>query len=641
MKYHVLFMVFFVGLVSINSLAEKIIPKIYIADGVLSYCYAPDELDAAVELYVMDLGSGEIRRHYLPGSIYLSANGTQASADGIVKFPLAWAVENQNFLIVLPDLMADAMGRIIFRIWSSEDIYNLPTQKLEGFILENQIMRYRGYWYGQSIAFMNSVPFSSGSVTYAANHLWYDADCESILARVPLQKPGQNEWSAAALPELYRWIVYSVPNGQSVTGEDSRHNGFTPYAAIQTQGKKILSDNGDVIVSENADWLIWGMNRENKPASLQITLSKEMHLTEQRCSSLPELVLLNEDSGYAMLFYNRNSHSLNPTDLLNDIVKYLNDNKLLKKYSAQPVVKQPNAEVLSQQKNVGSQRGLLDPPPPEEAERLKQEFLASQPLKELFTATELEGLFTEPDYAAIHDPLQLSEAYDWAGKYPESLAALENANGLEAKFELGRFLKHGRPGIPADRGRANTLFAEVVSTVEAQGGASSSADDCLAGRACREYVPENWTENVDWRKRAGGFFQKAIRRGYRPAYYYSQYYERHSSDNNPEELLKALPSDNWEVRGFIAGLAAMNPRFKKLRKRDDNLAAIREAIQAHSNTVQCILGMLYLVSDTDPDALLRYNSKKAKFWLHRAADRGDEDAVQVLQSDSRLRGLEE
>lgn len=306
-----------------------------------------------------------------------------------------------------------------------------------------------------------------------------------------------------------------------------------------------------------------------------------------------------------------------------------------------PIQTKPSKPVqaIDNDKSKRSQRGLLDPLPPEEMERRKREFLASQPLKELFSAAELEKLFTEPDYIKISDPLQLALAYDWAGKYQEAQIALEKATGLEAQFELGCFLKHGRPKIPADKTRANELFSKVVMLVEAKSDSPSGRECCLAGRACSEYIPENWDENVRWQKRAAGFFRKAIEKEYRPAYYYLQYYARHSSGNNPKELMKALPSDNPEVNAFIAALAGMNSHFKEYRNRDKNLAAIKEAIQAHNNVAQCALGMLYLVSDTDPNAFLLHNQQKAKFWLQRAADRGDMDAAQLLQSDSRLKNL--
>ena len=98
-----------------------------------------------------------------------------------------------------------------------------------------------------------------------------------------------------------------------------------------------------------------------------------------------------------------------------------------------------------------------------------------------------------------------------------------------------------------------------------------------------------------------------------------------------------LPSDNLEINAFIGALAGLNSRFKSQRNRDKNLEAVKAAIYAHSNLAQAMLGMLYLHSKTDPNAFLRHNPRKAKFWLQRAADRGDTDALQILNSDSRLK----
>ena len=295
-----------------------------------------------------------------------------------------------------------------------------------------------------------------------------------------------------------------------------------------------------------------------------------------------------------------------------------------------------SAQRINNDKSKTFRRGWFDPLPPEELERRKREFQASQPLKELFSATELKVLFTEPDYSKITDPLKLAQTYDWFGKYPEALAVLEKADGAEAKFELGCFLKHGRPGVHADKRTANKLFSEIAFTIASGDRTFSPEDYCLAGRACREYVPENWTETTRWKKRASQFFQKAIEQGYRPAYYYSQYYERHSSDCNLIELVKALPSDNPEINAFIATVAATNPHLKQYRDRAQNLAAVKAAVEARSNVAQCALGMLYLAFETTPDAFLRHNPEKARFWLQRAAERGDTDAIQILRNDSRL-----
>ncbi|MEI3038811.1 MAG: hypothetical protein V8T90_07030 [Victivallales bacterium] len=640
MKSHILLVVLCLLSFSVWS-EENNIAKLYIDDGLLSYCQDPGKVESAIKLYVMDLSTNEIRQHFLPGSICAPANSKEKSSFISVRFPLAYSESKGIFRIIFPDLLSDAMGRISFRIWSAEKIFDLQTQQtIKGFVNEDQTMRYKGYWHGQPILFMNSVPFSRASITNATNHLWYEIDCEYILARIPLQTSKQEEWIPSNFPKLYRWVIYSIMDRDFAVAEDMQHNDFIPLTAIQTKGKKIRCTNGNIISSEDADWLIWGVDHQNKPKELRVFRSnKIIRLKMKDCLNLPEFILSNEDSGYILVSYDDSLKSSDAKDTLNNICNYLKGNNLLEKYFQRPIVKQTNRTDEYLCSPVLSKRGWFDPLPPEELERRKREFQASQPLTELFSAVELKTLFTELDYSKITDPLKLARTYDWFGKYSEALATLEKADGAEAKFELGRFLKHGRPGVQADKRKANKLFSEIVSSIKTKDSASSPEDYCLAGRASNEYIPGNWNETVHWKKLAADFFQKAMGQEYRPAYYYSQYYLRHSSDKNSQELLKALPSNNLEINAFIGALAGMNQGSKESRNRDKNLAAIKAGIQAHNNVSQCALGMLYLHSETDPNAFLRHNRQKAKFWLQRAAERGDIDALQTLQSDSRLRNL--
>ena len=615
--------------------AETSVKKMYIDDGVLSFCCSPKASNAAVILYVMDVKTNNIDRHYLPGSIFVPAGRRKYSADP-VKFPLAWSVFNNKLQIIFPNLLSDAIGRISFRMWSAENIVDLPALKtVKGFIDERKIIRYNGYWHGESILFMNSAPFSTDSITNENNHVWYEIDHENLLARIPKQESLKDEWRLLKSPKHYKWLFYSFVTKQLSAVTDENHSDFTPFFAVNPNGKKILCNDGSSMTFKNADWVVWGVDQHNNPKILKIFFSKEVRFELSDCPNIPRLVLLNNDSNYILLYYNEIFTASNISESMNHIIDYLRDKNLLKQYSSRPAENQSHKK-----ENIFSefpqQRGIFDHLPPEELERRKREFLASQPRKELFTENELKELFTEPDYTRITNPLQLARAYDWFGKYPEALATLKSAEGMAAKFELGRFLKHGRPGVSPDIGKANKIFAEIVFSIERMSRLPSPDDYCLAGRASSEYTPENWDEKVRWKRRAASFFQKAISEGYRPAYFYSQYYLRHSSDNDPQKLLKALPSDNLEINAFIGALAGLNPRFKTQRNRDKNLEAIKAAIHAHSNLAQGMLGMLYLHSETDPNAFLRYNPRKAEFWLRRAAERGGRDAFQSLEINSRL-----
>ena len=466
MKKHILLVVLYFFSLPLWS-AENNIAKFYIDDGLLSYCHDPGTVESAIKLYVMDLSTNDVRQHFLPGSICVPANSKGKSSFLSVRFPLAYSESKGIFRIIFPDLLSDAMGRISFRIWSAEKIFDLQTQQtIKGFVNEDQSMRYKGYWHGQSILFMNSVPFSIASITNATNHLWYEIDHEHILARIPLQTSKQEEWSPSISPNLYRWVIYSIDYGNFTVAEDMQHNDFIPLTAIQPKGRKIRCTNGNIISSEEADWLIWGVNHQNEAKELRIFRTNEIIRLEMKdCLDLPEIILSNEDSGYILISYDDSLKSSNAEDMLNNICNYLKENNLLKKYFRRPDVKQPNRTDEHLYSPVLSKRGWFDPLPPEELERRKREFQASQPLKELFSATELEALFAEPDYASITDPLKLARAYDWSGQYPEAVTALENADGIEAKFESGCFLKHGRPGVKADKKKANELFSEIASAI--------------------------------------------------------------------------------------------------------------------------------------------------------------------------------
>ena len=312
---------------------ENNIAKLYIDDGLLSYCQDPGKVESAIKLYVMDLSTNEVRQHFLPGSICASANSKEKSSFISVRFPLAYFVSKGIFRIIFPDLLSDAKGRISFRIWSTEKIFDLQTQQtIKGFVNEDQTMRYRGYWHGQPILFMNSVPFSRASITNATNHLWYEIDREYILARIPLQTSKQEEWIPSNSPKLYRWVISSIMDSDFAVAEDMQHNNFIPLAAIQTKGKKIRCTNGDIISSEDADWLIWGVDHQNKPKELRVFRSnKIIRLKMKDCLNLPEFILSNEDSGYILVSYDDSLKSSNAEDTLNNICNYLKVNNLLKK----------------------------------------------------------------------------------------------------------------------------------------------------------------------------------------------------------------------------------------------------------------------------------------------------------------------
>ena len=73
MKSHILLVVLCFLSLPVWS-EENNIAKLYIDDGLLSYCQDPGKVESAIKLYVMDLSTNEVRQHFLPGSICAPAN---------------------------------------------------------------------------------------------------------------------------------------------------------------------------------------------------------------------------------------------------------------------------------------------------------------------------------------------------------------------------------------------------------------------------------------------------------------------------------------------------------------------------------------------------------------------------------------
>lgn len=329
------------GFLSFVCCAGNSITKIYIDDGILSGCHAPDELDAAVKLYVIDLHSNEMRLHYLPGSISVSGN-QQKKTEPAVRFPLAWSCCGGVFRMIFPNLLSDAKGRISFRLWSAQNIFDLQTrQTMKGFINENRIMRYRGYWHGESILFMNSVPFAVNSITDESNHIWYDLDCRNVIARIPISEAQQTAWNPSVPPQFYKWLFYSVEKKEILSCEDTRNNDFIPLAAIRPRGKQFFMKGENIDKKsifpfpENADWLIWGVDQHDKPKLLTVFLSNGVHLKMEDCPLLPELILFNADSGYILFSFDAVFHSSKAETSFHNLVEYLRNKNLLKNDSKQ------------------------------------------------------------------------------------------------------------------------------------------------------------------------------------------------------------------------------------------------------------------------------------------------------------------
>ncbi len=89
-------------------------------------------------------------------------------------------------------------------------------------------------------------------------------------------------------------------------------------------------------------------------------------------------------------------------------------------------------------------------------------------------------------------------------------------------------------------------------------------------------------------------------------------------------MKKSLPTDDVEVKAGIAWVTGYWQKYRlKSNNREQLLHDLKEAIRRHNTAAQCYLGMLYTLVPGELNTFLGHNPEKAKFWLQRAADRGD------------------
>ncbi len=307
----------------------------------------------------------------------------------------------------------------------------------------------------------------------------------------------------------------------------------------------------------------------------------------------------------------------------------------LKSYGLKELISNPpKVGIIWKKKMIAEpKRGLLDPPSPEEAERLKAEFLAKQPKENIFTDTEQKELFQDPDYDRITDLYERGMAYDWAEKFKKASECFEKSGTLKSKFMLAKYCKNGNADIAQDTEMANALFQAIIDEIKSKGAETSPEEYCLAGRACLEITPANFTEKQKWKKLAQTYFSIAERQDYPLAVYYPQYYLLNTGDFKPQKILELAKSKNClDAEVMAAGMALFNlSAFRAYGTRQENLDMLKKGIQAHIPLAEYMLGELFNQNDSNPYKPLKYDKEKALFWIKRAAAHGERLAIEYLR----------
>ena len=260
----------------------------------------------------------------------------------IIKFPLAWYMNRKELLVVFHDLHSDAMGRVIFCLFSTGRTRDFDFRSFTDYYeYQNNIMKYKGFYFGvggrKYIYGMSSAPFVDHRLTNNSK-IWYDFAGKNIIARFPSYS-SFSDWMPSEKPAYYKWMSYAIEDG------------------------KIIA---------------------------KLSQTDKIKISKKDYPELPKLILANEDSDYVMFIFDRKIDSSNVQGSLQEIKDMLEKSGLLQEYPPRP-----KKDISEKSVKTTEDVQHTDTPSPEEMERRKAEYLANRPKDNIFTDDEFNALFPE------------------------------------------------------------------------------------------------------------------------------------------------------------------------------------------------------------------------------------------------------
>ena len=649
----------------LNSSILETIEKIVINNAYIHCSQGSTKPKEAVSLHVFDVLTNETVKYHVPGCTCKIFQDSEPP----VFFPKTWTVGHSKASFLFPLVDIDSMGRTIFYLWDKdiEDFLLPHTIKSNTEKQENHGETFsefsRRRWQGNYLYFMSSMEFAATRLNQDRLHLWYALSGEELLLHVPLSSENgtSNRWMVGDSPPYFGWarcFPAKVPRGQTGIPFLSVHpsDGTTPLFGVRVAEKEVYLEGEKRRFDHAFDWLVQFKRQDGTCFWRSLDAGNSWKDVDLENGKTPKTVIVNNDSNYIYISSDLSVDSKDVPKSLSAIADGLRERKLLKDYLPREPSDRMKKKLEEAEEKGKLQAHILELRKQAEEERLKQASEGVSPVggqppgiprlltadearkmldggaEFVFTEEELKELLAEPDPSKFKSSVELGLAYDWVGKFAEAKAELEKDQTPLGRFELGRFLMAGRPGMPADRDRANSILEKLVNEMEEREDKLTAAECLLAGKACHEIRPRKSTQWAHWVELGDEFFQQAIDLGEKAGHYYIQHYRRMKPEKKLDEIWKALPTDDIEARAGLAGYAGHMQQFRKHRDQEHHLQDLKTAVQARCNRAQYWLGLLYSMGVGEPGKYLKHNNEKARFWLKRAAERGDWEAQFLLST---------
>ena len=336
MKTTILFAIlfcFFLGNIAFGDDAESV----YIDSGLISYCRSSYVNHAVVTLFVRSIASEKTPKDYFLGSTYPTY--FPRDVPQMLRFPLAWSVENSTLRVITPDVVSSAMNNVMFQFLMIEDI-SMPDKDLSNRVHEvytehhddttvhhhSPVRPRLGAWVSGAF----SVNFLRDSRNVI---IWYGFSGTNFIVRFPLTKElvdhSGDVWMPCASPAVYRWMEFRYAgwdsDGNDLTvlhSEDFPPDGFSPVGSVRIAGKRVLSDDPRATFPSDADWLIWEKDgdayRLCQMRGGRWSVSKDAPRTDA-----PKIIVINNDTNTVFLLYSMEMNANDVGGSLEKVVAFL------------------------------------------------------------------------------------------------------------------------------------------------------------------------------------------------------------------------------------------------------------------------------------------------------------------------------
>lgn len=631
------------------------ISKVIVDDGRCMTCMSGANAYSIMKLYWFDLTEDKplIQMDYLRGSVAMENRKEKK----VVSFPHAWTCSNRRLKYLRPSFSEDAIGRVTFHL-QTDNLFvenkDLRNEEVQLFLKQdNQFDINYDNGDEEHLTFMVSYPFLIGFIKPETNHIWYGLSHDELLAMIPSSKESLKEtepgWGAMEKPPYFKWKRYGIEdrsfrnNGRWVTlmhGTLSdagvrENDGWTPFFGEKTAGKSVLLDGRAQTLPDGLEWLVLFRNSEGEVLARGLFTDNHWEIFSWPFDAGVSCAVVNHDSQYILLSSTLSVDAGDVSGSLQKVTGRLREMKLLKDYPPRERHVEEEGKVPETPPPVVRRDGFL-----EKAGEIASFIFRQMKYVRLFTDDELKELLADPDPSNFKTPVELGLAYDWVGKFSEAKAELEKDQTLQGRFELGRFLVTGRPGMPADRPRGNSLLESVVNELEGRVNTLTASECLLGARACLSMeleMAKEWQKCQRISELCANFCEKAIGMGENAGHYYLgramwKVPRPRGLRQDIERFWQAFPSDDPEACTQAILYCATEAKYMDRRDIVPHLKMLKNAIRARNNRAQYVLGMLYLHGGSSHGhAYLSRDVDRARFWLTRAAERGDPDASSRLK----------